>query len=128
MAEKPGPVARLDHQFASVMIAHEVIADLHDQLALHSASDDASRRLFRDAGQIAAIALPAAFAEAVRIKDLWAEQDLLDPDAATSTLELLAAELDRAEPGFREMRARQDEIAQELRRRVDDARGESAPA
>ena len=123
MAEIPGPVARVNRYLAAAMIAHESIANLHDELALQSRSDDETRRLFREAGRIAAIEVPAVLRESLRLWDRWTEQDLLDPDAATETLRLIAEELDRVEPDVKRMRARQDEIARELRQRLGDLRG-----
>lgn len=123
MAELPEPIARVDRYLAAAMIAHESIADLHEELALQSRSDDESRRLFREAGQIAAIEVPAALRESLCLWDRWTEQDLLDPGAATVTLQLITEELARVEPEVTRMRARQDEIACELRRRLDDVRG-----
>src|SRR4051794_15132264 len=82
MAELPEPVARLDRYLATVTIAHESIADLHDELAAQSRSDVATRDLLREAGRIAAIEAPAVLSGASRIRSRWSEQDLLDPAAA----------------------------------------------
>ena len=119
MAELPEPVARLDRYLATITIAHESIADLHDELAAHSRSDEASRDIFREASRIAAIGAPAVLSEASRLRDRWSEQDLLDPGAAGETLRLIAAELERVQPDLTRMRRRQNEIGQEFRRLLE---------
>jgi hypothetical protein len=75
-----------------VTIARESIADLHDELAAESRSDQATRDLLREAGRMAAIEAPA---EASRFRDRWSDQEWLDPAAAAETLRLIAAERDR---------------------------------
>ncbi|HEV7804783.1 MAG TPA: hypothetical protein VGO80_03125 [Solirubrobacteraceae bacterium] len=64
-----------------------------------------------------------ASAEARRLDFGWSEQELLDPAAAADTLGALAAEVDRVEPQRARLRARQDEIARELVRRVKEMDG-----
>src|SRR3954454_2012421 len=116
MAELPDPVSRLDSYLATVTIAHESIADLHDEVAAESRSDEATRDLLREAGRIAAIEAPAVLSKASRLRARWGEQDLLDPAAAAETLRLVAAELERVQPDLTRMRRRQKEIGQEFRR------------
>ena len=119
MAELPDSVARLDRYLATVTIAHESIADLHDELAAQSRSDATTRDLLRESGRIAAIDAPAVLSEASRLRDRWSEQDLLDPDAADDTLRLVAAEVERVQPDLARMRRRQNEIGQEFRRLLE---------
>lgn len=119
MAELPDPVARLDRYLATVTIAHESIADLHDDVAAQSRSDEATRGLLREAGRIAAIEAPDVLREASRLRDRWSEQDLLDPGAAAETRRLVAAELDRVLPELSRIRRRQNEIGQEFRRLLE---------
>jgi hypothetical protein len=64
------------------------------------------------------VELPPIHREARRVRELWSEQHVLDPAAATDTLRLLADELDRTEPAMRTQR--QNEIVRELRRVADD--------
>ena len=120
MPETPLAVARLDAYLATATIAHEAIADLHDELAARSLSNEGSRRLFREAARIATSEVPKALTEARRLRGLWSEQELLDPTAAADTLRLLSDEIERVEPQLTQMRARLNEIVRELRQLVND--------
>lgn len=120
MAEPPGPVARLEEYLRAATIAHEVIWELYTELIVRGCDDRHSHAALREAARIATLEIPRALAEPRRLRDLWTEQDLLDPVAASKTLGLLADELIKVERDVRRMRARQDEIARELRRVAQD--------
>jgi hypothetical protein len=76
---------------------------------------------FVKAAELVVVELPPIVREARRLRELWSEQDVLDPAAATDTLRLLADELDRADPAMRTLRERQNEIVRELRGVSDDS-------
>ena len=120
MAESPGPVARLDQYLATVTLAHEAMWQLRRRLIGAGRDDDRVHRLFGEAAELAVGELSRLLREPRRLRDIWAEQELLDPDAATQTAAQLAAELERIEPSLMNLRSRQNEIARELRRLADD--------
>jgi hypothetical protein len=75
--------------------------------------------LLRQAARIAAVDMSDVSTEVRRLDALWSAQELLDTAAAADTLSALAAEVGRVEPRPARLRARQDEIARELLRRVN---------
>ena len=123
MAARPEPLARIDRYFAAARIAHEAIWDLHHELVTSERVDKRTRELLREAARIATVDLSDVSAEVRRLDALWSEQELLDPSAAAETLRTLGAEVDRVEPQRARVRARQDEIARELLRRVKEVDG-----
>jgi hypothetical protein len=123
MAARPEPLVRIDRYFAAARIAHEAIWDLHHELVTSERVDKGTRELLREAARIATVDLSDVSAEVRRLDALWSEQELLDPSAAAETLRALGAEVDRVEPQLARMRARQDEIARELLRRVKEVDG-----
>src|SRR3954454_24031514 len=122
MAETPGPVARLDDYLATVTFVHEAIWELRTAAFVVERDDARVHEWSREAADLVVVELPPIVREARRLRELWSEQDVLDPAAATDTLRLLADELDRAEPGMRTLRERQNEIVRELRRVSDEQR------
>lgn len=119
MAARPEPLARIDRYFAAARIAHEAIWDLHHELVTTEGADKRTRELLHEAARIATVDMSDVSAEVRRLDALWSEQELLDP-AAENTLSALAAEVDRVEPQLARLRARQDELARELLRRVKE--------
>src|SRR3954449_12309327 len=119
MAETPGPVARLDDYLATVTFVHEAIWELRTAAVVVERDDASVHERFREAAELVVVELPTILREARRLRELWSEQEVLDPAAATETLRLMADELDRTEPARRALRERQNEIARE-RRRVSD--------
>src|SRR3954452_14599548 len=115
MAETPAPVARLDHYLATVTYVHEAIWELRTAAVILECDDERVHRWFREAAELVVVELPPIVREARRLRELWSEQDVLDPAAATDTLRLLADELDRAEPTMQTLRERQNEIVRKLR-------------
>jgi hypothetical protein len=120
MAARPEPLARIDRYFAAARIAHEAIWDLHHELVVSGSADERTRELLSEAARIAAVDMSDVSTEVRRLDALWSEQELLHPAAAANTLSALAAEVDRVEPQLAQLRARQDEIARELLRRVNE--------
>jgi hypothetical protein len=121
MAETPGPVARLDDYLATVTYVHEAIWELRTAAVILERDDASVHEWFREAAELVVVELPSIVRESRRLRELWSEQDVLDPAAATDTLRLLADELDRADPAMRTLRERQNEIVRELRRVSDDS-------
>ena len=116
MSESPTPVARLDDYLATVTFVHEAIWELRTAAVILERDDERVHGRFREAAELVVVELPPILREARRLRELWSEQEVLDPAAATETLRLIADELDRTEPARRALRERQNEIARELRR------------
>src|SRR3954470_8987061 len=121
MAETPTPVARLDHYLATVTYVHEAIWELRTAAVILERDDARVHKWFREAAELVVVELPPIVREARRLRELWSEQEVPDPAAATDTLRLLADELDRTESAMRALRERQNEIVRELRRVLDDS-------
>jgi hypothetical protein len=121
MAETPGPVATLDDYLATITFVHEAIWELRTAAVILERDDARVHEWFRQAAELVVVELPPILREARRLRELWSEQEVLDPAAATDTLRLLADELDRADPAMRTLRERQNEIVRELRRVSDDS-------
>ena len=121
MSETPSPIARLDDYPATVTFVHEAIWELRTATVVVERDDARVHEWFREAAELVVVELPPIVREARRLRELWSEQDVLDPAAATDTLRLLADELDRADPAMRTLRERQNEIVRELRRVLDDS-------
>ena len=122
MKDRPEPLARLDLLFEAARIAHEANFDLHGELAALGADDDSSRDLLRESAHIALSDLVVLTAPARELATRWDEQSLLARDEAERTLQAVRAELERIAPELTRLRARQDEIARDLRPRVIEAR------
>jgi hypothetical protein len=122
MAERPQPLEQLDRYFAAATIAHELIADLHLELARLNQDNDDTQSLLREAANAALTRMPRLTGELRRLERLWDEQQLLDPPLAEKTLETIETELSEVEPELSAIRQRQDEIAQELQELVNSAR------
>lgn len=122
MVERPEPLGRLDRYFAAATLAHEYIADLHRELtALHHDSER-TRELLRESAAMVVSRMPELTRELRRLALEWGEQQLLDPPQAERTLGAIEAGLTEVEPELSALRGRQDEIAAELRERIDRAR------
>src|SRR3954452_18249196 len=121
MAETPAPVARLDHYLATVTYVHEAIWELRTAAVILERDTARVHEWFRVAAELIVVELPPIVREARRLRELWSEQEVLDPAAPTDTLRLLADELDRADPAMRALRKRQNEIVRELRRVSDES-------
>ena len=120
MAEPAGPVARLDQYLATVTLAHEAIWELRGSLVAAGRDDDRVHGLFTEAAGLAIRESSRLLGEARRLRALWAEQELLDPEAAADTVSRLGDELARVEPSLRTLRARQNEIARALREVLEE--------
>src|SRR3954469_12120475 len=121
MVETPGPVARLDNYLATVTYVHEAIWELRTAAVILERDNARVHERFREAAELVVAELPPIVREARRLRELWSEQEILDPAEAIDTVRLLADELDRAEPAMRTLRERQNEIVRELRRVSDDS-------
>lgn len=122
MAERPGPLARLDRYFAAATIAHEYIADLHLELVALREDNERTRELLGESAAVILGRMPELTRELRRLELEWGEQELLDPTRGERTLHAIEAGLAEVEPELSALRARQDGIAAELRERIDRAR------
>ncbi len=113
--QRPQPLAPIDQRLAAGTIAHQVIWRLHAALRASGRADAQTQRLFKEAVQIALTAMPDATRQARRLYVIWDEQELLDPRTAAKTLGVLSEEVDRVVIALDGLRARQGEIAAELR-------------
>jgi len=120
--DRPEALARLDLLFSTSRIAHEATFDLHGELVALGADDDQTRELVRESALIALDDLAVLTAQARRLAARWSEQSLLAREEANRTLQAVHAELVRIEPEIRRLRARQQEIARDLRSRLTQAR------
>lgn len=123
MAERPGPLGQLDRYFAAATIAHEYIADLHRELTSLHHDSERTRELLRESAAMVLSRMPELTRELRRLALEWGEQRLLDPSQAERTLSAIETGLAEVEPELSTLRTRQDEIAAELRERIDRARG-----
>ena len=121
MAETPTPVARLDHTTSRPSHVHEAIWELRTAAVILERDDARVREWLREAAELVVVELPPIVREARRLRELWSEQEVLDPAAATDTLRSLADQLDRNGAAMRTLRERQNEIARELRRVSDES-------
>jgi hypothetical protein len=58
MAERPGPLRQLDRYFAAATIAHEYIADLHQELVMLEQDTDQTRRLLHESAEVVLSRMP----------------------------------------------------------------------
>lgn len=123
MVERPASLAQLDRFFAAATIAHEYIADLHRELVTLGQDSERTWELLNDSASVALSQIPELTIELRRLAIEWSDQQLLDPSRAEETLALIKVELNEIEPQLSASRERQNEIAAELRERVDRARG-----
>src|SRR3954454_24886251 len=86
MAETPDPVARLDDYLATVTYVHEAIWELRTAAVVVGRDDARVHEWFREAAELVVVELPPILREARRLRELWSEQEVLDPAAATETL------------------------------------------
>ncbi len=121
-AERPDPLAVLDGYFAAARIAHEYVFDVHRELVALGAADDHTRGLLRESASIALERMPKLTRRLRGTEREWAEQELLDPPMAESTIERLEGEVADLGPALTALRARQDQIVAELLDRVSRAR------
>lgn len=120
MTERPERLARLNAYGDVAMIAHEAVWDLHQRLVARDLANERTRDLLTESARIATAEIPRALHNARRLATRWSEEDVLDPRAASRTLHALTEELDRVAPQLRQLRRRQNEIAAELRRLLDE--------
>src|SRR3954451_9363398 len=106
MAEPRTPVARLDHYLATVTYVHEAIWEMRTEAVMLERDDARVHEWFREAAELVVVELPPIVREARRLRELWSEQEVLDPAAATA---------------MRARRERQNEIARELRHVSDES-------
>lgn len=111
MAERPGPLGRLDRLVAAATIAHEHVADLH-----RLAADEGSLQALRESAEILFQRMPAITSGVRACARVWAEQELLDPDRAADTLRSIESEMTVVEPELRSLLRRQSQLARRLRR------------
>jgi hypothetical protein len=114
MTERPDPLVRLDSYFAAARIAHEYAYDLHRELVELDAANDHTRELLNESAAITLERLPALTSSLQDLEHEWAEQELLDPQAAQRTAERLESSLAAVTPQLATLRARQDQIIAEL--------------
>lgn len=114
-SDVPEAVERLDLYLAASRIAHEAVSRLQQTLAARDRYDEHARELVREAARVALSELPDTLREARRLRALWEDQRLLDPEGATETLGALEAEMGRIQPRLAGVRERQNAIVRELR-------------
>ncbi len=121
MVDRPRPLRHLDRYFAAATIAHEYI-DLHRQLSALDEDSEQTRGLLRESAAVVVSRMPELTREVRRLELEWGEQELLDPPQADRTLQTIEAGFIEVEPALAALRERQDEIAAQLRRRLDHER------
>lgn len=122
MEDRPEPLFRLDLVFEAARIAHETAFGLHRRLVALGADDEDTRRLLGESARIALDELRILTVRARRLAAQWDEQSLLAREQADRTLRAVRTELERIEPDLERLRARQQEIARELRAWLTEAR------
>lgn len=122
MTSRPRALERVESYFAAAMIAHEYVADLHQELVALGGSDDYTTDLVRESAEVVTRRMPGLTKKIRELARTWEEQELLDPIRADATHADIDAELTALEPELSGLRARQDEIAAVLREHVERAR------
>ena len=115
MTERPIEIKRLDALFSAAMIAHEAIFEMRRELIANDRGNPEQARLLEESAQIVTGALPGLTVRVRQLSGKWAEENLLHPEAAETTLGEVAAELRRIEPEVQALLNRQREIAGRLR-------------
>lgn len=115
MDERPQAIESLNSFLSTSAITHEVIFDLHRQLASAGRSTQRAGELLNESAQLTLRKLPSLAARARDLATQWEEQTLLDPDAAAGTKRQLALELDQIRPKLELILDRQRAIAAALR-------------
>jgi hypothetical protein len=115
MPERPPAIKRLDSLLSAAMIAHEVIFEMRRELIATDRANPEQARLLEESARNVTAELPALSATSRQLSARWGEQNLLDPEGASKTLEELEGELQRIDPGIRSLLNRQREIAAQLR-------------
>jgi hypothetical protein len=123
MTDRPAALRELDRLFAAATIAHEFIGSLYYELVELGAAEPRASRLLRESGRIVLSRMPNLTSELRRLERAWDEQRLLDHLAAERTTVEVQDELARVLPELLRLRARQDEVASEMRELVDRAHG-----
>ena len=118
MSDRPVAITRLNFLLAEATIAHEAIFDLHRRLLVRGLAGTDSAELVAESAQIATVRLPGLAVPLRGLATRWDEENLLDPQAADSTAQEIAAQLAAVEPEMRSLLARQSEIAAKLRARL----------
>jgi HSP90 family molecular chaperone len=98
------------------------LASAHRELVERGAEDAHVRTLLSDSAAIVLTRMHQLTRELRRLERECAEQELLDQQRASRTIELFAARLTELEPKLAVLRARQDAIVAELVTLVDQAR------
>jgi hypothetical protein len=115
MPERAPAITRLDSLLGAATIAHEAIFELHRRLLARERGGNESVELVAESAQIATVRLPALGVPLRRLATRWDEESVLDPHAAASTAQEIAARLAAVESEMRSLLARQSEIAARLR-------------
>jgi hypothetical protein len=123
LTDCPDPFAALDRYFAAATIAHEYLADLHRELVELRTDSAHTRALLGESVASVTERMPALTRELRQLREQWEAQNLLDPPGAKRTRQLAETRLIEAEPELSALRARQDEIAAEMRALLERARG-----
>jgi hypothetical protein len=123
LPSEPEPLVRLDQYLGVSRLAHEAIWDLHRRLAARDRATDRTRELLAEAAEIAGTEMPRLAAGAGRLASRWVDEQVLDPAAACERLRALESEFSRVEPEIARLRKRQNEIAAELRRLLEESGG-----
>lgn len=116
------PRAWLDAVFAAALIAHSTIWDYTARLGPLADQEGRGQELLAKSAQITLRAMPSVAHEARRLRALLDDQEVLDAGGAEQTRQKLIDELASIEPKLSALRARQNALARELRRLLDEAR------
>lgn len=103
-------------------IAHEYIADPYRELVALNQDDERARELVGASAAVVLTRMPDLTRELRRQGRNWDEQQLLDPPRAQRTLHAIATGLAQVERELSALRALHDDIAAELRQRIDGIR------
>lgn len=115
MPEQSPAITRLNSLLAEAAIAHEAIFEMRRELIARDRGTAEQARLLAESVRIVTVDLPALTATARRLARSWQEQNVLDRQAAETTLVELEAELARIKPELFPLLGRQRQIAASLR-------------
>jgi len=115
------PLAIVESLVEVITLAHAAIYTEHRRLTDLDADDDETRRLLDESARIVLSDAPKAGQRARELASEWGARQLLDPASAAAALTATKEEALRAERALRRSLRRQEEIAAQLRARLEEA-------